>query len=88
MLTHLSSHIPFSVGCGDNIKPNTTNTKFLGMMINNTLTWKSHIEMIIPKLSVACFVVKASKPFVKQDTLKMVYHSYSYSLVNYGIIFW
>jgi len=38
----------FSVSCDDNIKSNITNIEILGIMINNTLTWKSHIEMIIP----------------------------------------
>ena len=42
----------------------------------------------IPKLSVACFVVKAFKPLATQDTLKMVYHFYFHSLINYVIIIW
>jgi len=42
--------------------------------------------MIIPKLSVACFVVRAIKRFVTQDTLKVVYHTYVHSLINYVII--
>ena len=57
-------------------------------MIDNTLTWKSHMEIIIPKLSVACFVVRSIQPFVTQDALKMVYHSHFHSLINYGVIFW
>jgi len=57
-------------------------------MIDNTLTWKSHIEIIIWKLIVACFVVMPIKPFVTQDTLKMVYHSGFHSIIHYGIIFW
>ena len=44
--------------------------------------------MIIPKLCVTCFVVRAIKPFVALDTLKVVYHSYFHSIINYGIIFW
>jgi len=43
------------------------------------------IEMIIPKLSVACFAGRAIKPFVTQDTLKMVYHPYFHSIINYRI---
>ena len=39
------------------------------------------------KTSVASSVVRAIKPFVTQDTLKIVYHSYSHSLIYYGIIF-
>ena len=54
-------------------------------MTVNTLTRKSHIEMITLKLSVACLVVTAIKPFV---TLEMVHHSYFHSITNYRIIFW
>ena len=57
-------------------------------MIDNTQTWKSRIEMIIPKLSASCFVARAIKPFVKQDTLKMVYYAHFHLLINYGVIFW
>jgi len=57
-------------------------------MIGNILKGKSQIEIIIWKLSVAYFVVRAIKPFVTQDTLKMVYHSGFHSIMNYGIIFW
>jgi hypothetical protein len=37
---------------------------------------------------VASSVFRAIKPSVTQVTLKIMYHSYSYSLINYGIIFW
>jgi len=83
-----NSHIPISVVCGNKIKSNITNTKFSGIITDSTLTWKRHIEMIIPKLSVACFAVRAIKSFVMLDTLKMVYHSYFLSVINYGVFFW
>jgi len=57
-------------------------------MIDDTLTWKSYIEMIIPKINVACFAFRVPKPLVTQDTSNMVYHSYFLSLIKYGIIFW
>jgi len=57
-------------------------------MVDDTLTLKSYIEMIIPKLSAACFAVRAIKPFVMLDTSKMVYHLYFHSVINYKIIFW
>jgi len=43
--------------------------------------------MIIPKLSVGCFAYGAIKTFETQDTLKMVYHSYFHSIINYWLIF-
>jgi len=71
-LTKNSLHIPISVGCNNTIKSNITNINFLGIMIDNTLLWKTHMEMIITKLSVATFAVRAIKLFVTLDTLNMV----------------
>ena len=31
--------------------------KFLGLTVNDSMTWKSHIDAILPKLSSACFAV-------------------------------
>jgi hypothetical protein len=56
-LTKNGSYISFSVDGDINIKSNITNIKFLGIMIDNTLTWKSHVEMIMPKFSAPCFVL-------------------------------
>jgi len=44
--------------------------------------------MIILKLNVVCFAVTAITAFVELDTLKMVYHFYFHSLINYGVTFW
>jgi len=52
-LTKNSSLIPVSVGCDNKIKSTITNIKFFRTLIDETLMWKSHIEMIIPKLSVS-----------------------------------
>jgi hypothetical protein len=36
---------------------NTSNTKFLGLIITNSLSWKDHITQLIPKLSKAYYVL-------------------------------
>jgi hypothetical protein len=36
----------------------TPNTKFLGPIIDNTLSWKARIEYILPKLSTACDAIR------------------------------
>jgi len=40
--------------------------------------------MITPKLSSACYAVRAIKLFVSQDILKMMYHSYFHSVMKRG----
>jgi len=62
--------------------------KFLGININNTLTWLTHIEKIVPKLCSACFAMRSVKPFVSQQTLRIIYFSYFHSIISYGLIFW
>ena len=42
----------------------TSNLKFLGIIIGNTLSWKSHIDMIAPKLGQASFVARVIKLFL------------------------
>jgi hypothetical protein len=63
-------------------------TKFLGLITDNTLSWKGHIDYIIPKLSSACYVIRTIKPYVSQNTLKIIYYSYFHSVMNYGLLFW
>jgi len=63
-------------------------TKFLGLFINNNLSWKTHIECIKSKLSSACYAMRTIKPFVTANTLKMIYYSYFHSVMTYGLLFW
>ena len=62
--------------------------KFLGLIIDNKLSWKGHIDHIIPKLSSACYCIRTVKPYVAHNTLKTIYHSYFHSIMTYGLLFW
>ena len=63
-------------------------TKFLGLFINNTLSWKTHIECSKSKLRSACYAVRSVKPYVSLNTLKMTYYSCFHSVMTYGLLFW
>jgi hypothetical protein len=86
----ICTFVPLSLNIEyDNKKiSNSFHTKFLGINIVNTQSWKSHIDQLLPKLSSACSVIRAIKPHVNQETLLMVYYAYFYSIMNYGIILW
>jgi hypothetical protein len=62
-------------------------TRFLGLIIDSTLSWKDHIIELTSKLSKACYAIRAIKPFMSLDVLKMTYFSYVHSIMSYGIIF-
>ena len=63
-------------------------TKFLGLIINNNLSWKTHTECIKSKLSSACYAMRLVKPSVPINTLRMIYYSYFYSVMTYGLLSW
>jgi len=62
--------------------------KFLGLTLDNSLSWEKHIEAIVPKLSAATFAMRVVQPFLSLDSLKLIYYSYFHSILTYGIIFW
>jgi hypothetical protein len=68
--------------------PNSSITKFLGLNLDDTLTWKNHIDLVISKLCSACFAIRSVKPILSQNVLRMICFSQVHSILNYGIIFW
>jgi hypothetical protein len=62
--------------------------KFLGLTLDNSLSWNKHIEAIIPKLNSATFAMRVVQPLLSLNSLKLIYYSYFHSILSYGIIFW
>jgi hypothetical protein len=67
---------------------NATEVKFLGLILDDTLNWKKHIEQLVNKMSSACYALRNLRPLLSQDTLKTVYYACLHSLLSYGIICW
>ena len=63
-------------------------TKFWGLIIDNTLSWKDHITRLTPELNKACYAIRSIKPLMSLDVMKMIYYSYVHSVTSYGIILW
>jgi hypothetical protein len=64
---------------------NASSTTFLGITIDSALTWKNHIDLLVGKLSKACYVIRNMKQL---RTLRTIYYSFFHSVMSYGIIFW
>jgi hypothetical protein len=54
----------------------TYNKKFLGLVADHTFSWNTHIDVIVPKLSSVCYAISTTKPFLSQESLKMLYYYY------------
>ena len=62
--------------------------EFLGVTVNNTLSWKQLIDTITSKLNKACYLIRRSKLYLSSDALKMEYFAFFHSVMSYGLIFW
>jgi hypothetical protein len=66
----------------------SSETKFLGLIIDETLPWNQHIDHIATKLCSACYALRNLKHIVPQSILRTIYYAYIRSILSYGIIFW
>jgi len=64
------------------------NLKFLGIQIDSHLTCRNDIDQIIPKLSVACYMVRQMYHICNNETLRSICFAYFDSVTSYGTILW
>jgi hypothetical protein len=69
-----------------NYVKSSSQTKFLGLIIDDSLSWRAHIDHIMSKLNTACFVIRTIQPIMSTETLRMVYFAYVHSIISFGII--
>jgi hypothetical protein len=86
-LTKKQNEIKIQIIAPYSIKTNINSTKFLGLIIDNTLSRKDHIAALTSKLNKACYAIRTIKPFMSSDILRTIYFSYVHSVMSYGIIF-
>jgi len=86
--TKNSQDMNVNISYDNNHISNSASTKFLGLIIDKTLSRKNHIHQLMSKLSSVCCAVRTIKAFMLQETLTMIYFSYIYSIMTYGITFW
>jgi hypothetical protein len=69
----ITNDLSHSVLCFDykeNDMEDMVNTKFPGWHSDNHLSWKNHVEQVIPKLIGACYVIRISIRIGNMNTLK------------------
>ena len=72
---------------GHNLERVTT-FEFLGITINETLTWKNHIHKVGTKISKVICILARTKKFLHSSILTKIYNSLILSRINYGILCW
>ena len=62
--------------------------KFLGVLFDENLTWKSHINLIENKIAKNIGILYKARYTVNQCGLRSLYYSFIHSYLNYGNIVW
>ena len=60
-----------------------TSTKFLGVIIDNKLSWAPHIDMLYKKLKSATGILNRIMKFIPQENYKSLYYALFESHMNY-----
>ena len=75
--------------CIDNMVINLTNSvKFLGLYIDNKLSWKYHIDYLCKIISRNMGIINQLKAFFPHHILFSLYNTLILSYINYGILAW
>jgi len=60
-------------------------TKFLGLTIDDTVSWIQHTDQVVSKMCAACCDIWNIKSLVSQDTL-IICFTHIHSILSYDII--
>ena len=63
-------------------------TKFLGVYIDENITWKYHIDTICTKISKSIGILYKARGILPKHSLKQLYFSFIHSYINYANIAW
>ena len=77
-----------SVKIGMTNLPFVSETKFLGIWLDDKLSWKPHVTNLMNKLKRNLHLLANHRNFLDSHTLKLIYLAQIQSHLNYGLILW
>ena len=82
------AHLPDQVIFDNAVIKEVQTTKFLGITIDNKLTWNYHIDNICKTISRNIGIINQVKRFLPKSVLLMLYSSLILPYLNYGVLAW
>ena len=80
--------IILNIKLGNTSIPQAKTTKFLGMWIDQDLTWNDHVNKLILKLKSRINLLRNGKNFLTTHALRLIYYAQIHSNMSYGISLW
>ena len=74
-----------SITVDNNVIHKTTSTKYLGIIIDEQMTWKEHIELVCTKLRRLTSMFYKVRKKIPTVALRQLYFAFAYSAIQYGV---
>ena len=68
-----------------NVVKHVTSTKFLGIIVDDQLKWKQHIDYIKNKISKSIGIIYKARNYVNRHTLRNLYYTFVYPYLIYCV---
>ena len=81
-------NLPHNIKLDDTNIETVSSMKFLGLIIDNKLSWNVHIDSICRKISRNIGIINKVKFFLPTSSLLMLYSTLILPYINYGIVVW
>ena len=78
----------FKLFMGDHEIERTDNYKYLGILIDDKLSWDFQVKKLCSKLSSICGVLSKVRHYLDRESLMLIYNSLFDSHLRYGILAW
>ena len=79
----------FKIFINSQLLEQTNEVKYLGVVLDHKLTWKSHIQYLKGKLASGCWALyQLRKVITNTKTLKQIYYGLIFSHIQYCISSW
>ena len=88
LFSHSLPHLPHQILLDNTEIKEVQTTKFLGLTIDNKLTWNSHINNVCKTVARNIGVINKLKKFLPITALTMLYCTIILPYLNYGILAW
>ena len=83
-----ASALNFELHMGAHKIEQTDNYTYLGIIIDDKLTWKLQVSKLCTKLSSVCGVLSKVRHYLDRPSLMLIYNSLFDSRLRYGILAW
>ena len=80
--------LAFNISVDGNVIERCLATKYLGLYLDEKLSWSTHIQHLSLQLAKVTDFLYRLRSYVTEDTLLMLYFSFVYSRIQYGITLW